>query len=122
MMTAGGNSSKAGLVGRLGVLRLLLMTVALVIIAAAPFADGSSHLHDWRLLPSVVAPSVMMMLVFAIPLDITMARIFMADADAAEMRRLKFIIRTEIAVYLVLIGAWLPFMVRVLDFSLFANG
>ena len=122
MMTAGGNSSKTGLVGRLGVLRLLLMTIALVIIAAAPFADGPSHLHGWRLLPSVVAPSVMMMLVFAIPLDITMARIFMADADAAEMRRLKFIIRTEIAVYLVLIGAWLPFIARVLDFSLFANG
>ena len=104
------------------ILRLLLIMVALVIIAAAPFADGSSHLHDWRLLPSVVAPSIMMMLVFAIPLDITMARVFMADADAAEISRLKFIIRTEIAVYVVLIGAWIPFMVRVLDFSLFSGG
>ncbi|MCZ6895437.1 MAG: hypothetical protein O7H40_15505 [Gammaproteobacteria bacterium] len=122
MMTAGGNLSKTGLVGRLGILRLLLIMVALVIIAAAPFADGSSPLHDWRLLPSVVAPSIMMMLVFAIPLDITMARIFMADADAAEISRLKFIIRTEIAVYVVLIGAWIPFMVRVLDFSLFSSG
>ena len=64
----------------------------------------------------------MMMLVFAIPLDINMARIFMADADAAEISRLKFIIRTEIAVYLVLIGAWIPFMVRVLDFSLITGG
>lgn len=88
-----------------------------VITLTAPLADGTTHMHDWRLLPSVVAPSLMMMLVFALPLDMTMARIFMADADAGERERLRFVIRLEAVAYLVMLAAWTPFMFRVLDFS-----
>jgi hypothetical protein len=122
MMTARGHASKTGRLARLGLLRSLLMSAAILVIAAAPFADGGEHLYDWRLLPSVVAPSVMMMLVFAIPLDITMSRIFMTDADLAEINRLKFVIRTEAVVYLAMLLAWTPFIARVLDFSFFTGG
>ena len=104
---------------RLGILRSLLLLAALLVVAAAPFADGSAHVHDWRLLPSVVAPSIMMMLVFAIPLDITMTRVFMVDADAAEKARFGFIIRVEACVLAALIAAWTPFILEVLDFSPF---
>lgn len=117
MMTANDASRPATLLARLGVLRTLLLAATAVVIAAAPFADGAVHMHDWRLLPSVVAPSVMMMLVFAIPLDITMACVFMADAEPAERARLRFVVRVEAAALLALLLAWAPFMARVLDFS-----
>ncbi len=103
----------------MGGLRVLLLCCVALIVALAPFADGSVHLHDWRLLPSVVAPSVMMMLVFALPLDITMARIFMSDASDAERARLRFVIKVEVVALLLLLAAWSPFLFRVLELSPF---
>ncbi|MEX2480773.1 MAG: hypothetical protein WD928_07920 [Gammaproteobacteria bacterium] len=107
---------RRGPLQRLGTLRILLLTSTLVVIAAAPFADGSVHMHDWRLLPGVVAPTIMMMLVFALPLDMTMARVFMSDASAAERARLRFAIRVEACAFVAMLAAWMPFMLRVLDY------
>ena len=104
---------------RLGVLRSGLAFATLVVIGAAPFADGSVHMHDWRLFPSVIAPTIMMMLVFTLPLDITMSCIFMSDADAPERARLRSIIRFEAILLGLMLLAWIPFMLRVLDFSPF---
>ena len=104
---------------QIGTLRKLLLISVAVVIVAAPFADGQTHMHDWRLLPSVVAPSVMMMLVFALPLDITMARIFMADADVSERERLRFAIRAEVFAYLAMLATWSPFLINVLEISPF---
>lgn len=98
----------------------MLLGCVAVIVVAAPFADGQVHMHDWRLLPSVVAPSVMMMLVFALPLDITMAKIFMSDAASAEQARLRFVIRVEAVAYIGMLLAWAPFLLNVLDLSPFS--
>ena len=121
MMTPSGNLLKTGFFVRLGVLRSLLVIAAVMVIGAAPFADGSVYMHDWRLLPSVIAPTVMMMLVFALPLDITMAAVFMADAEARERKRLKFAIRVDLIAMLAMCLAWAPFMAEVLDFSPFTG-
>ena len=100
----------------LGTLRLLLMLTAVACIVAAPFADGKAYVHDWRLLPSVIAPSVMVMLVFAIPLDVCMAKVFMSDADAGEKARLGRAISVELVMMAVLVLSWTPFMLKVMDF------
>ena len=121
MMTASGDPPKTGFFVRLGVLRSLLVIAAVMVIGAAPFADGSVYMHDWRLLPSVIAPTVMMMLVFALPLDITMAAVFMADAESRERTRLKFAIRVDSIAMLAMCLAWAPFMAEVLDFSPFTG-
>lgn len=113
------NGNDAGWFDRFGPLRLCLLGAAVLVMIAAPFADGSVHRHDWRLLPSVVAPTVMMMLVFALPLDMTMARVFMADADATERRRLRFVIRVELLVYAAMLLSWAPFLVGVLEIAPF---
>lgn len=107
------------LVARLGPLRVMLLGAALVIMLLAPFADGSVHAHDWRLIPGVVAPSVMMMLVFAIPLDMTMTRVFMADAADHERARLRSVLRIEAVVYVAMLLAWTPFLLNVLELSPF---
>lgn len=117
MNTATHRGLFAALVARLGVLRTLLLGSAALVIAATPFADGAVHLHDWRLLPSVIAPSIMMMLVFAIPLDITMTCIFRVDADPAEQRRLGTVVRIEAVVYVAMLLAWTPFIIKVVDFT-----
>ena len=107
-------------ISNLGTLRLLMMLVAVMCIAAAPFANGATYTRDWRLLPTVIAPSIMMMLVFAIPLDVCMARIFMTAADLDEQARLRHAIYVELVVLVALVLAWTPFMLKVMDFWPFA--
>ena len=69
------------------------------------------------LLTGVVAPTVMMMLVFALPLDMTMARVFMSDAEPPERARLAFAIKLEGVALLALVGSWTTFIYRVIDFT-----
>ena len=109
-MPASGEASPAIL--RIGALRAMLLASVAVVIAAAPFADGSVHVEDWRIFPSVIAPTLMMMLVFTLPLDITMSRIFMSDAVAAEHERLSFVIKLEIIALVLLVAAWTPFLLK----------
>lgn len=97
-----------------GTLRLGLLTIALLVIILSVFADGNTYMHDWRIVPSVLAPSIMMMLVFAIPLEMTMTRIFITNAEPAEKARLQRILKREAIVYLLLIVSWTPFFIKVL--------
>lgn len=102
---------------QIGVLRSLLLLMTVLVIAAAPFADGTVYIRDWRIVPSVIAPSIMMMLVFAIPLDMTMSRVFMVDAEQAERDRLRFIVRLEAFALVAMLLAWTPFIVKIVDFT-----
>lgn len=113
-------SSLVNFCRRIGALRTGLAIATIVVMAAAPFADGSTHMHDWRLFPSVIAPTLMMMLVFTLPLDITMAYVFMSDASEIERQRLRVIIRFEALLLVLMVLSWIPFMFRVLDFSPFS--
>ncbi len=96
-----------------GVLRALLLIVTLLVIACAPFADGRVQ-SGWMLGPSVIAPTIMAMLAFSLPLDITMTRVFMLDRPAPEQRRYRRILWLESALLLVMLAAWAPFILRIM--------
>src|SRR5690606_17700695 len=98
----------------MGPLRALLAIATVLVIAAAPFA-GEVHYRDWRLIPTVIAPTLMMMLVFALPLDFTMTRVFMSDKVGAEHERYRRILWIEAVLYLLMIAAWLPFTIRLIN-------
>jgi L-lactate permease len=104
----------------LGPLRSGLALLTVIIIASAPFADGTVYMHDWRLFPSVIAPTIVMMLVFTFPLDLTMVRVFLQDAEPGERARLQAVMRFEFALFVLMLLAWLPFMLKILDFSPFS--
>jgi hypothetical protein len=97
-----------------GTLRLGLLAITLLVIMLSVFADGTTYMHDWRIVPSVLAPSIMMMLAFALPLEMTMTRIFIANAEPAEKQRLKRILKLEAIIYFLLIASWTPFFITVL--------
>lgn len=103
------------LIRDLGTLRSLLMLAVLLSIVAAPFADGTERLRGWMLVPTVLGPTVMMILVFVLPLDMVMSRIFMSDSTPERRLQLKRVIVTELVAFVTLVGAWLPFMRTVLD-------
>jgi hypothetical protein len=96
-----------------GALRALLLLVTLVVIACAPFADGRVQ-SGWMLGPSVIAPTIMAMLAFSLPLDITMTRVFMLDRPEPEQRRYRRILWLETALLVIMLAAWTPFVLRIM--------
>lgn len=96
----------------LGALRVVLVGCTLSLIALAPFADGNVHLHDSRLLTSVVAPALMVIFVFVLMLDITMTRIFSIDTSPERRAGMRRAVRIEALALLALLAAWTPFLLR----------
>lgn len=94
-----------------GPLRAMLMLLTASVIACAPFADGTTRL-GWMLGPTVIAPTLMAMLAFSLPLDMTMTRVFMLDKSGAERERYRRILWMEGAMLAALLAAWAPFVVR----------
>ena len=102
-------------------LRKILALVTVLIACVGPFLDGTADLRGWRIFPTVIAPAIMLILVFVLPLDMTMARIFLSDADDARRRELSTAIRVEAWLMLILLLAWTPFFIRFFEIS-FAAG
>ena len=105
------------LLADLGTLRCLLMLAVLLSISAAPFADGTERLRGLMIVPTVLGPTVMMILMFVLPLDMVMSRVFMLDSPPERRARLRRVILTELVAFAALLGAWLPFIRSVMDLN-----
>jgi hypothetical protein len=99
---------------KLGALRTMLVTIVLFLILIGPISGGEARTAGFALFTSVVAPAFYVIMLFVLPLDITMSRVFMGEAQGAERARYRFIIRLEIALFALMLLAWLPFILRLL--------
>lgn len=102
----------ARLLKDLGALRGVLLICTLGLIVLAPFAGDEVHLHDARLMTSVVAPALMVIFVFLLMLDITMARILAIDSPPDRRAGMHRAARIEFFLLLALLAAWAPFVLR----------
>lgn len=102
----------------LGTLRVLLLAGVVVLIIAAPFSDGavhaSSHASVWPLVRGVIAPTLFVIMVFVLALDITMTLVFMSDRRGEERRRLRRIAQVETVALVAMVVAWIPLVMRLL--------
>ena len=99
---------------RMGVLRLVL---AVLIIASLPlvFLQESASDPISNIVIGQVIPALVLMVFWAIPLDILMARIYMAEQDEDVRRRYVEIIRFDLGLMGVLLIMWGPFFLRALS-------
>lgn len=95
---------------RLGILRSALAITAVALIVTAPFSGGAVQFDGWALWPTLVAPTLMVILAFVLPLDLLMTRVFMSDVEPGEHTRLRFVLRVETVLLVVLLAAWFPFV------------
>lgn len=100
---------------RLGVLRGLLVVIVLVLIVMGPVSGGDAQITGFAVLTSVVAPAFYVIMLFVLPLDITMSRVFMGEAEGEEKLRYRFIIRLELVLLALMLLAWLPFILKLLE-------
>ncbi len=95
------------------------MRVALAVLIAASlplvFLQDTAFTPMWEITIGQVVPALVLMVFWAIPLDILMAKIFMSDQDDTGRRRYVHIIRFDLSLMGILCLAWGPFFVRVLS-------
>lgn len=102
------------LVRETGALRVMLMVLVLGLIALAPFSGGSVRVDGWAIVPTLLAPALYVVMVFVLPLEMVMSLIFMSDKQGPERRRFQRILAIELALFLVLLAVWAPFLVALL--------
>ena len=99
----------------LGALRVMLVLLVLAVSAAAGWSEGPAVYSGWHLATTVIAPAMFVMLVFVLPLDMTMSALFMSGAKAAERARFRRIILAELVLLAGMALAWTPFVLRLLN-------
>ena len=96
----------------LGPLRTILVIAAVVAAGGAFFAGGGHYDPlSWAILPRAIVPTLAVTLLFVIPLDMLMTRVFMSDKQGEERQRFRRILKFEVAAYALLLLAWAPFLV-----------
>jgi hypothetical protein len=99
----------------LGPQRTLLLTLVACVIAASPFAVPHTTASGWHFLPQVLAPVFAGILIFVLPLDITMSRLFQREATPPAARRYATIVRIQAWALGLLVVSWIPFVVRLIN-------
>ena len=102
----------------IGILRLLLVLLAGALSVIGLFAQPSTEIEGWPVLFSIVAPSLVVMLVFTLTLDLVMNIVFRLDSSIQERARLKTIIKIELASLLLLLICWTAFAIEVFENSI----
>jgi hypothetical protein len=97
----------------IGPMRLALALFTFILIGMAPFASEASF-SGWGVVVGTVAPSMTMIMLFALPLDMMMSRIFMTDTEGAERLRYRRILWLELFLMIALILAWRSFIASLL--------
>lgn len=94
-----------------GVLRASMVIMVVGLIIAAPFqGDPSSSASGWELARGVIAPTLFAVMIFVLPLDFTMTKVFMSDRGESEKRRLRIVARTEGLLFVLMFAAWSPML------------
>ncbi len=99
----------------LGVLRSALVVTALLASAGAFFAGGGHYdPMSWQIVPRAVVPVFAVSLLFLLPLDMLMTRVFMSDKQGEERGRYRRVLRVEAAALALLVACWAPFLMSLL--------
>ena len=102
----------------IGILRRLLILVTGALSAIGLFAQPSTEIEGWPVLFSIVAPSLVVMLVFTIALDLVMNIVFRLDSSNQERSRLKKIIKIELTSLILLLTCWSAFTIKIFKNSI----
>ncbi len=96
-------------------LRKILFLTTLLVACIGPFLDGTADPHSWKIFPTVITPTLMLILAFVLPLDMTMAMVFMTDKSGEQRSHLKSVLKLEAGLTAVLFIAWVPFFLRLFE-------
>ncbi|HEX9627819.1 MAG TPA: hypothetical protein VGA00_12840 [Acidiferrobacterales bacterium] len=96
-------------VAELGVLRLVLVALALICLALMPPAGAAVGYSGWPLVRTVLVPVVAPLVFMVLLLDALMSAVFLADQRGPARRRYARILAVDLVAAGLLLVFWLPF-------------
>ena len=96
----------------MGMLRILLLALAMLLGVLMPFADVSLPPHGWGLLFGTVLPAAVPMVIMVLMLDLLMCLVLKNDAALARRRELNFAVGAHLLFIGLLLAMWLPVFLR----------
>jgi hypothetical protein len=99
-------------IAAMGMLRILLLVLAMLLVVLMPFADISLPPQGWGLLFGTVLPAAVPMLVMVLMLDVLMCLVLKNDATLARKRQLNFAVGAHLLFIVLLLALWLPVFLR----------
>ncbi|MCB1865925.1 MAG: hypothetical protein KDG50_10870 [Chromatiales bacterium] len=94
---------------RVGILRVMLGILALVLVALAQPRGAEIATEGWAMASTLIAPSLVPLLIFGLLLDMLVSRVWMSGASAEKLARQRMIIRFDAVLLLLVAIAWAPF-------------
>lgn len=91
----------------IGVLRNLLLGVAVIFIFLLPFASSPVYSDEWDLFFSGVLPATAPIIIIVLMLDVMMSQIWKDAASQERIDQLNFIMKTNALVAFILLLAFL---------------
>lgn len=104
-------------ISRIGVLRALLYMCALGLMLASRFTGDEVFYETWRMLPTLIVPSVAPIVFFVLLLDLLMATVFMVDGEGAVRVRFAYIIKVNLLMVLGMIVFWAPYFIALANYA-----
>ena len=105
-------STLSGIRKQVGVLRV---ATAVLVLFCLPFVfyPGEDN-SGWRAIPIYVVPVIALMLMWILPFDMLMSRVFMGGKEGGERDRYKTVIKFDAALLAMLFLFWGPFFFNLL--------
>ncbi len=97
---------------RFGILRLILLTTALVTILLMPFVDITAAPSGWGLISSAVLPALAPMVVMILMLDLIMCQVLKHDADPQRKRDLNVLSVLYAVLIVAVFFSWVPIFLK----------
>lgn len=97
-----------------GALRAMLYLLVLILAMSAVFSLGGTQKSGLMMFPTLIAPAIVPMIFFVIPLDMTMCSIMRSGRNESEQKRYRHLIFFDALAFALLLGAWYPFYHRLL--------
>lgn len=92
---------------------ILRTAVAILVLICLPFVffPGESD-SGWRVIPVYIIPVMALMLIWILPFDILMSRVFMSGKEGTERDHYKTVIKFDALLLFLLFVFWGPFYAK----------
>lgn len=102
---------------QVGPLRLTVAFLCLLLAMAAALPAGHEH-GSWRYIVAYTAPGLAVILIWALPWDILMARVTLLGAATPDTGRYRVIRNFDLGLLVLLLASWGPFFLGLISDAL----
>lgn len=92
-------------------MRLGLAVLALLVLVMAPRPGTPAVMEGWRMLPTLIVPTLAPLVFLVLMLDALMGRVHMTSVQGAALARYRRIVTVDVLVGLLVAAWWTPYFV-----------